>query len=185
MTTLESWTRDWSEAGIVNEGLAVEIRHASERIGEPEQPSLEHTFRTAGGPRRDELIAERERIRAEITGLDTDIEKTAKEREGIEAQRDEAPPENDLRIADRAGRVGAPFWRLVRFHDHVSAENAASIEGALYGSGMLTAWLHPDHADTHAALQRTEPDAYLLPLPEADRPDGPSLADYLAPEEQA
>ena len=46
---------------------------------------------------------------------------------------------------------GAPLWQLVRFADEVGEERAAAIEGALYGAGLLTAWVHPDPALTSEA----------------------------------
>jgi uncharacterized protein (TIGR02680 family) len=181
---LQAWMLTWSEAGALTDELCAVLIRAVDRIGEPDQVGLEHVFRTGTAARRDQLIAERERIRTGINELNTQTEQTTKERADIEAQRDEAPPETDLRTADRSQRPGAPLWRLVRFRDHVTPEQAAAIEGALYGSGTLTAWVHPNPADTHAALEGTEADAYLLPLPSADRPHGPNLADYLAPEDQ-
>ncbi|MBR7833273.1 TIGR02680 family protein [Actinospica durhamensis] len=183
-TALQEWMTTWSEAGVATDALCAVLVQAVDRIGEPDQPGLEHVVRTATASRRDQLIAERERTRSAITGIDTEAKKAAADRAEIEAQRDEAPPETDLRTAERANRPGAPFWRLVRFRDHVTAEHAAALEGALYGSGTLTAWVHPDPAETGNALGRCESDAYLVPLPDAARPHWPSLADYLTAEEQ-
>ncbi|HEX4832559.1 MAG TPA: SbcC/MukB-like Walker B domain-containing protein, partial [Trebonia sp.] len=76
---------------------------------------------------------------------------------------------------------GAALWQLVRFAGGVDGERAAAIEGALYGAGLLTAWVHPDPALTRAAVDAAEADGYLL----ATAPvTGPSLADVLVPEEQ-
>ncbi len=93
-------------------------------------------------------------------------------------------PSSDLRPADRAGRPGAPLWQLVRFADGLADEDAAGIEGALYGAGMLTAWIHPDPALTSAAVAMAEADGYLMALPPAARPSGRTLADVLVPEDQ-
>ncbi|MFB9833244.1 SbcC/MukB-like Walker B domain-containing protein, partial [Actinoallomurus acaciae] len=88
----------------------------------------------------------------------------------------------DLRTADRTSRPGAPLWRLVRFADAVEPSRAAGIEGALYGAGMLTAWIHPDPASTMAAVADAEADGYLVPV--LPGPEGPTLAEVLVPEDQ-
>ena len=52
--------------------------------------------------------------------------------------------------------------------------DAAGIEGALYGAGMLTAWIHPDPALTSAAVAAAEADGYLWPSrPRPGPPGGP------------
>ena len=55
------------------------------------------------------------------------------------------------------------------------------IEGALYGAGLLTAWVHPDPALTEAALAAAEADGYLIPSAPVS---GRTLADVLVAEEQ-
>ncbi|MEV4328556.1 SbcC/MukB-like Walker B domain-containing protein, partial [Microbispora rosea] len=97
---------------------------------------------------------------------------------------DEAPPHDDRRTADRDGRLGAPLWRLVRFAGDLDEKEAAGLEGALYGAGLLTAWVHPQARHTLDAVEVLESDGYLLPLPEESRPSGRTLADVLVPEEQ-
>ncbi|MEK8146111.1 hypothetical protein NKH18_47645 [Streptomyces sp. M10(2022)] len=58
------------------------------------------------------------------------------------------------------------------------------MEGALYAAGLLTAWLHPDAALTDQALHSKVADAYLRPLPPAQRPTGRTLASVLVVEDQ-
>lgn len=69
---------------------------------------------------------------------------------------------------------GAPLWRLVDFHDHVTADERASLEAALEASGLLDAWVCPDgtvlHADGHDVL--LSPGTPLT---------GPVLGDVLRP----
>ncbi|ACU74359.1 conserved hypothetical protein [Catenulispora acidiphila DSM 44928] len=96
-----------------------------------------------------------------VTAIETTITTVTAERDAIAAQQDEAPAASDLRLAERAGRPGAPLWELVRFADHVDDDTAAGIEGALYGAGLLTAWIHPDAALTAQALLDHEADGYL------------------------
>src|SRR5260370_13141100 len=111
------------------------------------------------------------------------------ERDAIAAEEDDAPQANDLRTASRDGRPGAALWQLVRFTDGIDDAQAAAIEGALYGAGLLTAWIHPDPAQTRAALAAAEADGYLIPAdsaadPASDSAAGRTLADILVPEDQ-
>ncbi len=104
------------------------------------------------------------------------------ERAVIAAEQDDAPPASDLRPAARDARPGAPLWQLVRFAPDVPDETAAAIEGALYGAGLLTAWVHPDPALTRTALEAAEADGYLIPTASRSAPgaagsDSTTLAD--------
>ena len=178
--TLSRWASEWSE--VAEPADAEALAAALERIGEPDAPSLPEAFaersddrRLALASRRQSLVASRERLAASL-----DEQRAA--RASVEAERDDAPPGNDLRTADRTDRPGAPLWRLVRFADDVDEARAAGIEGALYGAGMLTAWIHPSPALTEAAVAAGESDGYLLPS--AAGPAGRTLADVLVPEEQ-
>ena len=65
------------------------------------------------------------------------------ERARIAAERDDAPPPATPGPAPRAGRPGAPLWRLVRFAEPVAPARAAGIEAALHAAGLLDAWAAP------------------------------------------
>ena len=62
-------------------------------------------------------------------------------RERIAAERDDAPAPHPHRRADRAGRAGAPLWRLVRFADTVAVDEQGPVEEALAAAGLLDAWV--------------------------------------------
>src|ERR1039457_6519821 len=79
---------------------------------------------------------------------------------------------------------GAPLWQLVSFAGDLGDDAAAAIEGALYGAGLLTAWIHPDPALTATAVAAAEADGYLVALPPEARPVGRTLADVLVPVQQ-
>lgn len=181
---LAAWASRWSEGreAVAEAAGVAALTAALERIGEAGAPSLPEVFaewsderRLALASRRQELMSRRERLAAELASRRA-------ERAEIEAEHDDAPPATDLRTADRTHRAGAPLWRLVRFADAMDPSRAAAIEGALYGAGLLTAWIHPDPALTAAALESAEADGYLVPL--SPGPGGPTLADVLVPEEQ-
>ena len=191
---LAAWTGRWSgPAGapsgtsapppgpIVAAPDAEALAEALDLIGEPGATSITEVFdgRTAERQAvaitaRAHLQTDRREIRARLAGLRA-------ERDTIAAEQDDAPPANDLRPARREGRPGAPLWRLVRFADGIDDAEAAAIEGALYGAGLLTAWVHPDPALTEAALAAAEADGYLIPSAPVN---GRTLADVLVPEEQ-
>src|ERR1039457_3930273 len=79
---------------------------------------------------------------------------------------------------------GAPLWQLVSFAGDLGDDAAAAIEGALYGAGLLTAWIHPDPALTATAVAAAEAGGYLVALPPEARPVGRTLADVLVPVQQ-
>lgn len=111
------------------------------------------------------------------------------ERAGLEARRAEA--ERELAELEAGGRrgpsaphtrtpglreqvPGSPLWRLVDFHDQVTAGERAGLEAALEASGLLDAWVRPDGtvlgADGHDVL-----------LSPAGPVTGGTLADVLRP----
>ena len=98
------------------------------------------------------------------------VNAAAEEIARLQADVDAEPDVRQADRADRAGRPGAPFWRLVDFADGLPEDQRASLEAALTEAGLLDAWVHPDG---HIAEQD-------LTLLAAAAVDGPSLADLLA-----
>ncbi len=127
-------------------------------------------------------IAQAEHYRASVADR---REGVAAERERIAAARDDAPAASPARPADREDRLGAPLWRLVDFAPGVKEKEAAAVEAALEAAGLLDAWIHPDPAQTIAALRDLEQDGYLVASAESGRPAGRTLADVLVPEAEA
>ncbi|MCP9618556.1 endonuclease [Nocardia otitidiscaviarum] len=100
------------------------------------------------------------------------------EQQRIAAERDDAPPPFAARTADRDARPGAPLWRLVRFAPHLTPASAAGVEAALQAANLLDAWVPPG-----SDIPAHDSEQFLLPLPSADRPTGPTLADVLEVED--
>lgn len=94
--------------------------------------------------------------------------------DGIQSERDDAPPAPPTRGASREDRPGAPLWRLVRFRDEVPEAAQAGIEGALLSSGLLDAWLDPQAAELRE-------DTWLAP---GSPPPGVSLGTVLQAEDE-
>jgi len=68
---------------------------------------------------------------------------TESEIERLAAAHDEGPQPPSWARADRAGRDGAPLWRLIDFREDVSAEQRRGLEAGLEAAGLLDAWVTP------------------------------------------
>ena len=166
--------------------LRTGLAEALERIGEAGAISLAEVFDARTAERQAATITDRANLQNALRDIRQRLAELRAERDAIAAEQDDAPPASDLRPASREGRPGAPLWQLVRFCDHLGDADAAAIEGALYGAGLLTAWVHPDPALTQRALAAAEADGYLIATTpgSAASADGRTLADVLVPEEQ-
>jgi hypothetical protein len=184
---LRSWAGRWSSDGryaVVTADQAGLLNGALDQISEPDAPTLIEMFTMLTQERKTALITTGEQLKIRDQGLAERETQRTGERETIAAKQDDAPPLSDLRPADRTGRPGAPLWQLVSFADDLDGDAAAAIEGALYGAGLLTAWIHPDPTLTAAAVAEAEADGYLVALPPPARPVGQTLADVLVPVQQ-
>jgi Putative exonuclease SbcCD, C subunit len=164
-----------------------------EHTGEPGAASLAEAFDRCTADRQAATITAQANLGAALREARRRLTDLRAERDAIAAEQDDAPPASDLRPATRDARPGAPLWQLVRFAPDVPDETAAAIEGALYGAGLLTAWVHPDPALTKAALEAAEADGYLIPTAPAGAPGASpgaasggarTLADVLIAEDQ-
>ena len=192
---LAAWTARWAARSALTsppdpDGLpgqiisttdAEALGEALERIGRAGAPSLAEVFASLTGERQTATITARANLETQLGEAGRRLAGLRAERAAIATEKDDAPRANDLRTASRDGRQGAPLWQLVRFADGTDGAQAAAVEGALYGAGLLTAWIHPDPAQTRAALAAAEADGYLMA---ADPAGGRTLADILVPEDQ-
>ncbi|RKS78835.1 uncharacterized protein (TIGR02680 family) [Actinomadura pelletieri DSM 43383] len=62
----------------------------------------------------------------------------------LEAGGHDVPPVPYTRTGSRAGRVGAPLWKVVDFVEAVPDDHRAGLEAALEAAGILDAWVTPD-----------------------------------------
>lgn len=157
------------------------LAEALSLAGEPGATSLTEVYDRCTAERQAATITARAHLETDLRAIRARLAVLGAERDAIAAEQDDAPPASDLRPADREGRPGAPLWQLVRFADGTGDAEAAAVEGALYGAGLLTAWVHPEPALTEAALAAAEADGYLVPAAPAS---GRTLAAVLVPEEQ-
>ncbi|MGH3241240.1 MAG: TIGR02680 family protein, partial [Spirillospora sp.] len=61
----------------------------------------------------------------------------------LEAGGHDVPPVPHTRTGSRAGRPGAPLWKVVDFADTVPDDHRAGLEAALEAAGILDAWVTP------------------------------------------
>jgi uncharacterized protein (TIGR02680 family) len=151
------------------------------RFGEPDAPALEAVYTAGTAAAEQQVRDEQAASRARRSAIDSERAVVTAERDAIAAERDDAPPPQAGRTADRAGRDGAPLWRLVRFTAAVSDDRAAAIEAALQATGMLDAVLTPGGRPPGdpPALPWAD-DGFLFPGVPVQ---GASLADVLEPED--
>ena len=154
------------------------LGEAIEAFGDPDAAPLESVFTGATATAEQAVRDEQARVRAERATAQDERDGAAAERDRIAAERDDAPPAHPGRTADRAGRDGAPLWRLVRFADGVGEPAAAALEAALEATGMLDAWVTPDGHE----IAVDDSEGYLVPGSAAP---GATLADVLVPEDDA
>ncbi|MDZ5443442.1 TIGR02680 family protein [Micromonospora sp. 4G57] len=164
--------------------LPAVLAAAVDAAGEPGAPTLREVYAEATASavaRHRDRLAELTADRTALAGRRAEL---AAVRDRIAAEQDDAPPTPVTRPAPRAGRPGAPLWRLVRFAEVVPGADAAAVEAALHAAGLLDAWLHPDPGAAADAVAGDDRDGYLLPLPPDRRPAGATLADVLVCEDQ-
>lgn len=130
-------------AGLLPEAewqrLTEALGGAITRFGEPDAPALETVYNSGIAAAEQAVRDEQAASRAARAGLAAGRDALIEERDRIAAEHDDAPPAHPGRTAGRAGRDGAPLWRLVRFAGHVPDDAAAAMEAALQATGMLDA----------------------------------------------
>src|ERR1019366_3746879 len=92
--------------------------------------------RRSAADERSTLAAVRRTAAETVAATETEIERLA-------AAHDDGPQPPAWTRADRAGRTGAPMWRLIDFNDGVPAEWRCGLEAALEAAGLLDAWVTP------------------------------------------
>jgi uncharacterized protein (TIGR02680 family) len=131
----------WREA-LVELGLddasassALELAHAGRDVS----PAL-----VAGVDRvRTVLADERSTLASSRRLADEAIGEAEEEIRRLADLREEGPQGPTWDRSDRAGRTGAPLWRLVDFQAAIPAADRAPLEAALEASGLLDAWITP------------------------------------------
>lgn len=96
---------------------------------------------------RQHLISDRLVLEQQKKEQEAALEALRGERRAWEQSREPEPPRSPARVRTRGGygaAQGAPLYEVCEFLPHLSAEQRASIEQTLLGSGLLDAWIRPD-----------------------------------------
>ncbi|MEV6052033.1 TIGR02680 family protein [Streptomyces sp. NPDC052107] len=137
----------------------------------PAREEAGHTHRVRAAQLADRAAA----LGQELAGLEARRAEAERELAELEAGGQRGPVAPHTRtLGLREQMPGAPLWRLVDFHDHVTAGERAGLEAALEASGLLDAWVCPDGT----ALRADGHDVLLSP---AGPLTGSTLADVLRP----
>ncbi|WP_216894730.1 SbcC/MukB-like Walker B domain-containing protein [Nocardia alni] len=164
----------------VSAGLFDALDTALAAAGSDDTPTLAEILAERTEPLTEQIRAQRLEASARAEQATARAEELRGEQRQVAAENDDAPPPFAARTDDRSGRAGAPLWRLVRFADHVTPEQAAGIEAALQAADLLDGWV-----STEAELPQHNSDQFLLPAAADLRPAGRTLADVLVVEEDS
>jgi uncharacterized protein (TIGR02680 family) len=175
---VESWMAELRELVLDEAARELVLARALE-AGEGDVPSPGETWAGPAAQRLGELLDRDARVQIELDTLAGRLGELQTERDALQQQRDMPPQPVAARPAGRAGRAGAPLWRLVDFAPELTPTQRAGIEAALEGAGLLDAWVMPTG-------QVLEPEVWDAVLVSGDRSrvgqlDGPTLADLLLP----
>jgi uncharacterized protein (TIGR02680 family) len=183
---LRDWWDTYREAhSPVRTGLFEALDAALAEIGGDDTPSLAEVLAERTEPLTEEIRARRQQARAAAEQAAARTAGLRADQHRIAAEKDDAPPPFAARTDARDGRAGAPLWRLVRFADEVSAEQAAGIEAALQAAGILDGWVCDHRMCPDGDLPPHESDQFLVPLPPQARPPGRTLAEVLVAEDDS
>jgi len=131
-------------------------------------------------PQRESRIREDQSLTREIETTEAERDEVEAERARVEAAQEVPPEPPRTREADREGRAGAPFYRLLEFAEGLSPERQAGLEAALEGAGLLDAWVTPEGRVLDGETSEPVLDTVLTPTP---RDRAGTLAEVLVPAE--
>ena len=139
---LAAWA---SEAGVDPSAFA--------RVGPPEGPSaseraapnppVREIALAALAPTREVLVTRRAGLRRDAAEMQAERVEVQAERARMAAAVVVPPDPSPTRTADRSGRPGAPLWACCAPAPQVTEAEAAGLEAALEGAGLLDAWVQP------------------------------------------
>ncbi|MGO9901201.1 MAG: TIGR02680 family protein [Solirubrobacteraceae bacterium] len=165
---ITSWREALTELSVDDDALAaaLELGHAGRAPAPGFAPCVERA-RTAFADERSALLSAR-------TLAADGLASTEKEIQRLIAEHDDGPLAPAWARSERAGRAGAPLWRLVDFAAHVTDGQRTALEAALEAAGLLDAWVTPSGGIEDPSL------AEVL-LADGPAASGETLAAALAP----
>jgi len=177
--------RAWRESTESADGhspaeLFAALDAALAQAGTDDAPTLAEVLTEHNEPLTEAIRTRRQAARSTVEQAAAQITGLRAERDRVAAEKDDAPTAFPARTGSRDTHSGAPLWRLVRFADDVSPEQAAGIEAALQAADLLDGWVCQE-----AQLPAHDSDQFLIPLPSQERPTGRTLADVLVVEDDS
>jgi uncharacterized protein (TIGR02680 family) len=133
---VDSWAASCTAAGVERVQSVIPQPPADPAAVAAGVARLAAELRAEHAVTRTNLGSAREAIKAEVGRLLAERDSLAEG--GIV---EPAPPSWRT---DRAGRAGAPLWRLVEVAEGVAPADVDGLEAALAASGLLDAWISPD-----------------------------------------
>lgn len=160
---LVEWAESCRQLQLTEDQLG-DLVSAVPTLGEDAGLSLAELVAAQAQPIERSLTEALADLRADRKELHKQRKKIADERTRVAAQADPEPPAPLTPRRDRTAAApdGSPLWNLLEFAPAVTDEEAAHLEAALLGAGLLDAWVTPDgkalSADTlEAMLVASEP----------------------------
>ncbi|MBT2207498.1 TIGR02680 family protein [Actinomadura sp. NEAU-AAG7] len=108
----------------------------------PAASTVDDAARAATAALGGQLADVESRLRTERAGAEALLDEIGR----LEAGGHDVPPVPYMRTGSRAGRAGAPLWKVVDFAETVPGDHRAGLEAALEAAGILDAWVTPDGA---------------------------------------
>ena len=179
----QSYLGALTELTVADPGELVEMVAAWAVNGDGENPArrvLDDAARAAAGAfagHETELAGRRDSLAASGAELTAEIER-------LQAGGHDVPPVPHTRASGiRAGRPGAPLWKVTDFAPDLAISARAGLEAALEAAGILDAWLTPegDLVDGDVVLVSARnpvggPSCSSVLVPAVDRDDPQSTA---------
>ncbi len=178
---------DWAVEAGVDPGIFARAGRA-EGPGPPEgaapSPAVREMALAALAPAGEALLTRRAGLRRDAAETQAEQVDLQEERDRVAAAVVVPPDPSPTRTADRSDRPGAPLWACCAPRPEVSDAEAAGLEAALEGAGLLDAWVQPggslaDYDELDAFVAAAPPDAgdagSLLGLLVVDLPAGTGL----------
>ncbi|MES1243505.1 MAG: TIGR02680 family protein [Acidobacteriota bacterium] len=170
---LLSWSQGLAELRLDDEAFA-NLQERIEEIAAGGPDRLASGVEVAAAPFRDALVRRQAELESEAATVDAERQATEEERLQVAEARELGPEPPRTRVAERAGRPGAPLYLLCDFAPGLAEVEQAGLEAALEAAGLLDAWIAPDGA----MLSPGTLDTWLVPAP---LQAGPTLRDVLVP----
>ncbi|VVJ21596.1 Uncharacterised protein [Amycolatopsis camponoti] len=174
-TALLSWMGDCREH-VWDEAVTASLLDLAAAAGEPGAGRLYEEVLVSSRTIENTLLAERAAVVVDRQSCAASYAEVAAERDHVAAQAELAPSAPPVTRRDRTPTsAGAAFWRLVDFAEGTGDDVRDATEGALFGAGVLDAWVTPDGALQHPGTL----DTFLRPT--ATPVVGATLAEVLRP----